>query len=106
MILNNWNDYFFQVTFHYNVTFLLSVGISRLQGLTNTLKVITNHNRTYYYMPTLCCDWSDLGHMTTLQNWYWGASASCNIILQSAIKIDIAFTKVPYLYNIVSKCAQ
>ena len=21
----------------------------------------------------LCCDWSDHGHMTTLQNWYWGA---------------------------------
>ena len=30
-----------------------------------------------------------------------GASASCNIIFQSAIKIDIALTKVPYLYNIL-----
>ena len=29
-----------------------------------------------------------------------GASASCNIIFQSAIKIDIALTQVPYLYNI------
>ena len=28
------------------------------------------------------------------------ASASGNIIFQSAIKIDIALTKVPYLYNI------
>ena len=30
-----------------------------------------------------------------------GASASCNIIFLSAIKIDIALTQVPYLYNIV-----
>ena len=29
-----------------------------------------------------------------------GASASCNIIFLSAIKIDIALTQVPYLYNI------
>ena len=28
------------------------------------------------------------------------ASGSGNIIFQSAIKIDIALTKVPYLYNI------
>ena len=28
-----------------------------------------------------------------------GASASCNIIFLSAIKIDIALTQVPYLYN-------
>ena len=28
-----------------------------------------------------------------------GASASCNIIFQNAIKIDIALTQVPYLYN-------
>ena len=31
---------------------------------------------------------------------WFRASASCNIILQSAIKIDIALTQVPYLYNI------
>ena len=30
-----------------------------------------------------------------------GASASCNIIFLSAIKIDIALTQVPYLYNIL-----
>ena len=30
-----------------------------------------------------------------------GASASCNIIFLSAIKIDIALTQVPYLYNII-----
>ena len=30
-----------------------------------------------------------------------GASASCNIIFLSAIKIDIALNQVPYLYNIV-----
>ena len=29
-----------------------------------------------------------------------GTSASCNIIFQSAIKIDIALTQVPYLYTI------
>ena len=29
-----------------------------------------------------------------------GASASCNIMFLSAIKIDIAITQVPYLYNI------
>ena len=29
-----------------------------------------------------------------------GASASCNIIFLSAIKIDIALTQVPYLYSI------
>ena len=28
-----------------------------------------------------------------------GASASCNIIFLIAIKIDIALTQVPYLYN-------
>ena len=30
-----------------------------------------------------------------------GASASCNIIFLSAIKIDIALTQVPYLYSII-----
>ena len=35
-----------------------------------------------------------------------GASASCNTIFLSAIKIDIALTKVPYLYNIFILCSE
>ena len=31
----------------------------------------------------LCCDWSDHGHMTTLQKWYWGAISFSNTLTQS-----------------------
>ena len=31
----------------------------------------------------LCCNWSDHGHMTILQNWYWGAMLLSNTQTQS-----------------------
>ena len=40
-----------------------------------------------------CCDWSDHGHMTTLQNWYWGAiflsnTQSCQVhVLNSQLEL-------------------
>ena len=31
----------------------------------------------------LCCDWSEHGHMATLQNWYWGEISLSNTQTQS-----------------------
>ena len=59
----------------------------------------------HYYMPAahsqtwLVNSWS-CDHLYPLISPYKIDIASGNIIFQSAIKIDIALTKVPYLYNI------
>ena len=55
---------------------------------------------TIYKYGTLV--WHNISFYCTLKNdIVLGASASCNIIFQSAIRIDIVLTQVLYLYIVI-----